>query len=234
VRSCSRAEDPDLFDAARVGVGALGILSTVTLQCVPAFRLHARETIEVLDDVLDGFAEQAEADFADEGHGPDEIVHQLELDLRSGGQLYVTTIKSPVLRITDRHDLRAVLEAYFAEYADRFGEFALSSEVGVSVETVRLRAAVPRAHWEPAAVAPSAGGPTAAQTGTRDCWWARSQDFEPTPVYDHGALGAGDEVAGPAVIEGTDTTVLVNPGWSARLDGHGFLHLVNTDLEDQA
>ncbi|MET0909352.1 MAG: D-arabinono-1,4-lactone oxidase, partial [Ilumatobacteraceae bacterium] len=53
--------DPDLLRIARVGLGALGIVTEVTLQCVPAFRLHARETIEVLDDVLDGFAEQAGA-----------------------------------------------------------------------------------------------------------------------------------------------------------------------------
>ena len=32
----------------------------------------------------------------------------------------------------------------------------------------------------------------------------------------------------------SDTTVLVNPGWAAEMDGHGFLHLVNADLEDQA
>jgi L-gulonolactone oxidase len=53
--------DPELLRVARVGLGALGIVTEVTLQCVPAFNLHARETIEVLDDVLDGFAEQAAA-----------------------------------------------------------------------------------------------------------------------------------------------------------------------------
>ena len=47
--------DPDLLRVARVGVGALGIVTKVTIQCVPAFNLHARETIEVLDDVLDDF-----------------------------------------------------------------------------------------------------------------------------------------------------------------------------------
>ncbi|MGH9269941.1 MAG: D-arabinono-1,4-lactone oxidase [Ilumatobacteraceae bacterium] len=56
---CSPDERPQLFHAARVGLGALGIVTEVTLQCVAAFRLHARETVEVLDDVLDGFAEQS-------------------------------------------------------------------------------------------------------------------------------------------------------------------------------
>ena len=57
----ARRQRPELFRAARVGLGALGIVTEVTLQCVPAFRLHARETVEVLDDVLDGFAEQSAA-----------------------------------------------------------------------------------------------------------------------------------------------------------------------------
>jgi L-gulonolactone oxidase len=45
-------ENPEVFAAARVGLGALGLLSTVTLQCVPAFRLHAVEEPVPLDEVL--------------------------------------------------------------------------------------------------------------------------------------------------------------------------------------
>ncbi len=56
---CDAATNPDLLHAARVGVGALGIATQVTIQCVPSFNLHAHETIEPLDDLLDGFAEFA-------------------------------------------------------------------------------------------------------------------------------------------------------------------------------
>jgi L-gulonolactone oxidase len=56
-----RSLDGDLLRVARVGIGALGVVTEVTLQCVPAFRLHARETVEPLDDLLDGLAEQAAA-----------------------------------------------------------------------------------------------------------------------------------------------------------------------------
>ena len=57
---CDADERPDLLRVARVGVGALGIVTKVTLQCVPAFDLHAVETIEVLDEVLDGFDANAD------------------------------------------------------------------------------------------------------------------------------------------------------------------------------
>ncbi|HSK60132.1 MAG TPA: D-arabinono-1,4-lactone oxidase [Actinomycetospora sp.] len=51
---CSAAEEPELFAAARVGLGALGVVTHVTLQCVPAFVLRAVERPEPLDDVVAG------------------------------------------------------------------------------------------------------------------------------------------------------------------------------------
>lgn len=52
---CSADEHPDLFAAARVGLGALGLISTVTFRVEPAFTLHADESPQPLDEVLDGF-----------------------------------------------------------------------------------------------------------------------------------------------------------------------------------
>lgn len=46
-------ENHELFGASRVTLGALGIITEVTLQCVPAFLLHAREEPMALPDVLD-------------------------------------------------------------------------------------------------------------------------------------------------------------------------------------
>ena len=59
VVSCSAEQRPDLFNAARVSVGALGVISTVTLQCVPAFRLAAHEAPMHVDQVLERFDEFA-------------------------------------------------------------------------------------------------------------------------------------------------------------------------------
>ena len=53
--SCDEHHRPDLLHAARVGVGALGIVTRLTLQCVPAFNLHAVETVEPLDGLLNDF-----------------------------------------------------------------------------------------------------------------------------------------------------------------------------------
>jgi FAD-linked oxidoreductase len=53
VVSASPDEEPEIFHAARIGLGALGVLSTVTLQCVPAFNMHAVESAMRMDEVLD-------------------------------------------------------------------------------------------------------------------------------------------------------------------------------------
>ena len=61
VRELTADADPELLRAARVGVGALGAISAVTLRCVPAFTLHRVDTPRPLDEVLDAFDELADA-----------------------------------------------------------------------------------------------------------------------------------------------------------------------------
>jgi len=53
VVTCSADERPDLFAAARVSIGALGVITKVTLQCVPLYALRAVDAPMPLDDVLD-------------------------------------------------------------------------------------------------------------------------------------------------------------------------------------
>jgi L-gulonolactone oxidase len=60
VLHCSPTENPEVFAAARVGVGALGVLTEVTLQCVDAFVLRAEERPERLADVFAGMTEHVE------------------------------------------------------------------------------------------------------------------------------------------------------------------------------
>ncbi|CAN5764434.1 hypothetical protein BH24ACT3_BH24ACT3_01580 [soil metagenome] len=60
VLDCTPDDNADVLAVARVGLGALGIVSTVTLQCVPAFNLHAIEQAEPVDEVLATLDERVE------------------------------------------------------------------------------------------------------------------------------------------------------------------------------
>jgi FAD-linked oxidoreductase len=53
--------DGDELLAGRVGLGALGAISTVTLRCVPAFTIHRIDEPRPLDDVLARFDEHVDA-----------------------------------------------------------------------------------------------------------------------------------------------------------------------------
>ena len=55
VVTCSAANRPELFAAARIGLGALGVVTSVTLRCVPAFTLLADERPMPVDEVLEQF-----------------------------------------------------------------------------------------------------------------------------------------------------------------------------------
>ncbi|HEX7280253.1 MAG TPA: D-arabinono-1,4-lactone oxidase [Solirubrobacterales bacterium] len=61
VRHLSAGTDPELLRAARVGVGALGAISAVTLRCVPAFDLLRVDAPHPREEVLDSFQERADA-----------------------------------------------------------------------------------------------------------------------------------------------------------------------------
>ena len=89
----SETENAEMLPAVALGLGALGILVDVTLQCVPAFTLHAVERPEPLDDVVGDIAARADAadhfefywfphtDIAltktNERRGPDAATHPL-------------------------------------------------------------------------------------------------------------------------------------------------------------
>jgi FAD-linked oxidoreductase len=56
---CSPERDLETFRAARVGLGSLGVIAEVTLQCVPAFTLRGVDATAPLAETLESFEELA-------------------------------------------------------------------------------------------------------------------------------------------------------------------------------
>lgn len=59
VLRCARDADPEVWRAARVSLGALGVIAEVTLRCVPAFTLRGVDAPRPLDETLERFEELA-------------------------------------------------------------------------------------------------------------------------------------------------------------------------------
>lgn len=63
VLNCTPESHPEAFQAARLGIGALGIITKITIHCVPAFALRAEEhpwTLSAALADLEGFARSAD------------------------------------------------------------------------------------------------------------------------------------------------------------------------------
>lgn len=58
---CSRDENSDIFLSALCGLGAIGVIIRVTLQCEPAFLLYQYNYPSTLDEVLEDLNEQMES-----------------------------------------------------------------------------------------------------------------------------------------------------------------------------
>jgi N-methylhydantoinase A len=128
-------------------------------------------------------------------------------DLRYRGQAFELTVEHADRPASPR-ELRAGFEALHEE---RYGYRDPDAEV--ELVTLRVTAAVPgeEVSLEEAAAARGARDPAS----RRDTVFAgRSL---PTPVWD-GAPAPGCEVAGPAICELGESTLVVSPGWVAR--GH--------------
>jgi L-gulonolactone oxidase len=66
VVTCSAQSRPELFEAARIGLGAFGVITAVTVQCVPAYHLRSQEQPMPLAEAVDRLA-----GFADAPHNPE-------------------------------------------------------------------------------------------------------------------------------------------------------------------
>jgi len=88
------------------------------------------------------------------------------------------------------------------------------------VELVTLRATATTAHAMPPIVHDATA---AAEPRTRDASFGGA--FRETPVLRWDALTASERRAGPAIVAGGESTVVVPPGWSLAADDRGTLRL---------
>ena len=76
------------------------------------------------------------------------------------------------------------------------------------------------------ALAPTATGP-ATPRDTRSVHFG--DRWHETAIYDRLALPVGTEIAGPAILEQPDTTVLIEPGLTGTVDRYGNTIITRTE-----
>ena len=179
---------------------------------------------ERLTAVYSRMEQATQADLESNGVSRDHVTLQREIELRYRGQVHEVRVPVPAGDL-GRAQTDEVLADFERRYNRRFGRGAAYRRAGIEARTFLVRGVGRILKPEQLPAALGAPDPTAARTGERPVYFRELGGFAPTPVYRREALAPGNVVPGPAVIEAVDTTVLLHPGQSARVDGWANLLL---------
>lgn len=194
---------------------ASGVLSAFGLLAADehhdAVRTH-RTTLETADreqirDIYDDLREAVRADASD----PAAASYQRQADLRYAGQSHELTVD-----VDDPFDPDDLRERFHAAH-ERARDYRLDEE---PVELVNCRVTATIEGTIPERFFEGTGEPL---TGTREAVFADGR--RETPTYDWPAFAPGQTVAGPAIVEGGESTVVCPPGWRLAVDGAGTIRL---------
>lgn len=159
--------------------------------------------------------------------GARHVSFGLEVQMRYGLQPHVTRIRSPRLVLDSEADVRAVYDAFETEYARIYSPAATFLAGGVEVVGFTLWSAIRTRKLDLPRLPPWTGTVGEAAKAKRPTFWGPERGWLDTPVYDLGRLGPGPSIAGPAILEAPDTTLVIDPDRSFRIDerGNGFIDL---------
>jgi N-methylhydantoinase A len=251
VREVSVAKGYDPRDFALVASGGAGPLHVCAIArelyiptvIVPLFPSHFSALGMLLADERHDFirtvySDLANADFANLVAVHDEMVaaakaalrhgtdtqYQVQLDLRYVGQEF--TLSVPVELAQLKRGDRAVIRTAFDElYERRYAHH--SPEEPVEMVNIRLNAIGKR----PKLTFPSlAAASTAASIGERPVYFTDASKPLTAKVYRRDKLGAGAEIAGPALIQEHGTTTVLFEHDNCRVADSGELIIVVGDV----
>jgi N-methylhydantoinase A len=201
---------------------------TSALGCVVADMRHDRvQTVNRLLNDLDAgelgrqmaaVASEAESILARSATVFQQIDRLFELDMLYLGQTHSVSVP---ISIEEGGLTAAAIDAAFdTAYLEAFGRLL----DGIPKRVMNFRVAVVGRHpdLDMKVFAPTGGKPAeACRTGTRRVYAKGS--YHDAFVYERLDLAEGASIRGPAILEQPDTTIFVDPGLSAVVDGFGNL-----------
>jgi N-methylhydantoinase A/acetophenone carboxylase len=164
-----------------------------------------------LNDVVRLLQEKAIRDIEGEGFSKDQIIYQLELDMKFGGQLNIKRTVSPTITLNSAEDVQNLIASFTEDYSNAYSPLAVFPEGGVEIENILLKAIVPQQKYQLQEHPYGGKDASNAVKGQRKAYWPELGGFTDTDVYDLDLLINGNEIQGPALIESPHTTVVIPP-----------------------
>lgn len=161
--------------------------------------------------------ERGRQDLRRQGVPDDQILFDLELDMRYGNQLVQTTAVVPIHELNSPADVLQVITQFSEDYGKRFGEGSQAPEAGIRINTIRVSSYVRHETVQFQDIKPVAKPERKAPpapSGHRTCHFVGFDQAFETPIWARKELDPGVEIEGPAIVASEVTTFLVNPGWT--------------------
>ncbi len=118
-------------------------------------------------------------------------------------------------------DVAAIRADYDAEYTRFYDRPVPGSDVEILSFAVTVRTV--EAHVEP--VGPVAGMPPPEPIRIQMVRDTATGEVAEWPVYDREQMQPGASIHGPAIVAEAETSTLIGPSWTCRMDGLGYLDL---------
>ncbi|MCH7735998.1 MAG: hydantoinase/oxoprolinase family protein [Chloroflexi bacterium] len=153
----------------------------------------------------------------EEGVPQDLHVFSRWADLRyahQGSEVTVAFGASPV----SGESIDRVIEEFHTRHQQLYG-FALDQPV--EIVTLRVAASGDVGSVDMPRLPDGLDTPEKAIASQRQVFFDEAGGFVPCNIYVRDRLAPGSSIDGPAVLEGMDSTVLINPGWTGRIDDYG-------------
>jgi N-methylhydantoinase A len=217
-----RLESPRLLipevGAALSAAGAL--MSDLTAQFHATLFTRSTEfDFHRVNAVLDELERQARDFIAGPGKGSREQSVTFWAEARYPEQVWELEVKLPSPRFRGTRDVAALVAAFHEAHEEVFAIRDAQSGIEVVGWSVSVACRIGGINGSLAATAAKGGDET-----TREAYFPEVGRV-PTRVRRFEALAVGDIVAGPAIIESSFTTVVVNPGATAERRDSGSLSL---------
>ena len=197
--------------------------------------LHVYEQVDIqaspldferINKVLDGLEAKAHAQMDKDGIPKARRQFSYTLDMRHKGQINEVEVMFPEKRLK-ANIYEKLRERFYERYEQLYGKGSSYRTARIEVVTMRLRATA----TTPRPKLPKAKSMTAviakqAKVKPREIYWMDMKKSVKTPIYDGAFLKPGNKIKGPAVIETTQTTVVIHPGRTLKVDAYGNFEIL--------
>lgn len=189
-------------------------------------RIDAHTSFERVERQFERLEADAVAALEREGFPRERIHVDRQLDMRYCGQVHECSVSIGSMKVDSE-----TIGQIRAMFDERHKQLFTYAEPESPVELVNIESTVYGVLDQPPpqTIEAGTGDVELAVKTRRNMIFGHGQDIETVlaPVYDGTRLGAGDVVAGPAVIEEVTTSIVLPPDWSARLDATGVYVLTD-------